>query len=368
MQTSFAAEPPHTLIVVFLRGAADGLNMVIPCEDDGYYRARPSLGVKKRDAVELDGFFRLHPRLAPLHALYAEGDLAILHGVGSEDTTRSHFEAQDLMERAGAGGGGWLARHLRHRHGETPGSLAAVAVGEVLPESLRGAPAATALQSLDAFSLGEGAAAFADDIARLYAREAGMLGDSARETLEALRRIEDLRAKPYVPAAEYPATEFGRGLRMIAQLAKSGLGLEAAAIDLDGWDSHFAQDTLMNPLMEQLAAGLVALRRDLGAAMGRTTIVAMTEFGRRVAENSAFGTDHGRASVLFAMGGGIRGGRVIAKWPGLSSGILEGPGDLPVQTNYRDMLASVIARHGGGGHLDRVFPGYALAPVDLYGA
>lgn len=368
MQTWFSKEHDgqHTLVVVFLRGAADGLNMVIPAEDDGYYRARPTLAVSKSDSLALGGIFRLHPRLAPLERLFHSGDLAILHGVGSEDETRSHFEAQDLMERAGMGGGGWLARHLRHRPGPQGRSLSAVAIGESLPESLRGAPSATALESLDAFSLGADADQFAREIAGLYAGETGLLGDSARETLSALSRIEDLRRKPYRRDAQYPDSSFGNSLKLVAQLVKSGLGLEAASVDLDGWDSHFAQAALMNPLMESLSGGLAAFHQDLGKHLEHTSVVVMTEFGRRVAENSAFGTDHGRASVMLAMGGGIRGGRVIAKWPGLESGLLEGPGDLPVETNYRDVLASIIERHSSGAHLPKVFPGFALRPVELY--
>ncbi|MDX2175927.1 MAG: DUF1501 domain-containing protein [Candidatus Sumerlaeia bacterium] len=356
----------HTLVVVFLRGAADGLNMVVPVEDDGYHRARPTLAVRKRDALPLDGFFGLNHALAELLPLYREGELAVLHGVGSEDGTRSHFEAQDLMERAGQGGGGWLARHLRRRPGPRGGALSAVAVGEMLPECLRGAPSATALDSLEAFSLGDGGAAFTTGIADLYAREQGHLGDAARDTLRSLARIDDLRSASYTPAAEYPTEPFAQGLKLVARLVKARLGLEAAAVDLDGWDTHFAQDSLMPSLMRRLAEGVAAFRRDLGGDFARVSLVVMTEFGRRVAENSALGTDHGRASIMLAAGGGIRGGRVMAEWRGLESGLLEGPGDLPVATDYRDVLAPVLARHWGAGHLPEVFPGHAPAPVALY--
>ena len=133
--------------------------------------------------------------------------------------------------------------------------------------------------------------------------------------------------------------DFGNALQQTAMLIKARVGLEAATIDLGGWDSHLAQQTMLEPLMDRLARALRAFHRDLGVAISRTTIVVMTEFGRRVAENSSFGTDHGRGSVMFALGGGVRGGRVLGEWPGLGSDVLDGPGDLPVRTNYRNVLA-----------------------------
>lgn len=362
------SDDQRCLVVVFLRGAADGLNMVMPVEDDEYYRARPTIGIAKRDALKLDGFFGLNPRLASLKRFFDAGDLAILHAVGSEDETRSHFEAQDLMEHGGSGGGGWLARHLRYREGGTQASLSAVAISDALPECLRGAPSATALRSLDTFSLGEEGGTYAAALGTLYGRETGMLGTAARETLAALDRIDAIRKRPYVAAGgvAYGDDDFARGLRQIAQLIKGRIGLAAASIDLDGWDSHFAQSTLMDPLMDRLARGLAAFHADLGAAMKNTTVVVMTEFGRRLAENSALGTDHGRASIMLAMGGGVRGGKVIASWPGLQRGLLEGPGDLHVSTNFRNVLAPILARHGSAGVLDRVFPGFAMRPVELF--
>lgn len=364
-----SGDDPRALVVVFLRGGADGLTLVPPMGDDDYHRLRPRLGVGERDGVRLDGLFGFHPHLAPLAPFFRSGDLAIVHAVGSEDDSRSHFEAQDFMEHGGLAAGGWLGRFLRYRRGSLAGALSAVAVGTELPESLRGAPAASVLRSVDEFALGDNAGAVLRQLAGLYGACDDALGAAGRDTLDALRRLERLRATPYVPAggATYPDDDFGRGLLQIARLIKARVGLEAASVDLGGWDSHVAQQTLIEPLMSRLAAGLAAFHRDLGPMMETTTVIVMTEFGRRVGENASLGTDHGRASAMMVLGGGVVGGRVLGEWPGLAADRLDGPGDLPVVTNYRDVLAPILRRHSPDAELRRVFPGYTLAPVPLYG-
>nr|MDQ3623777.1 DUF1501 domain-containing protein [Verrucomicrobiota bacterium] len=319
--------------------------------------------------VPLDGFFGLHPLLKDLEPAWKEGELAIVHGAGSEDVTRSHFEAQDLMEHGGIAAGGWLGRFLRGRPPGMSGALACVAVGKTLPECLLGAPTATVMQSLDAFSLGASAPELRHALQTLYALEQDHLGAAARDTFDALTRIDAMRSTPYQPdhGAVYGTDAFSEGLRQIARLIKSNVGLEAASIDLDGWDSHFTQGTVIEPRLGWLGQGLAAFRRDLGARMRSTTLVVMTEFGRRVAENASFGTDHGRGSVMFVLGGGVRGGRVHGPWRGLQHDFLEGPGDLPVVNNYRDVLAPVLLRHGATAEsLIRVFPNFALQPLPLY--
>jgi uncharacterized protein (DUF1501 family) len=359
----------QALVVVFLRGGADGLNMVAPLEDDGYYRSRPRIAITKPNCVALDGFYGLNPLLADLKTAYSDGALGIVHAAGSEDDTRSHFEAQDLMEHGGVVGGGWLGRFLRARNAGTSGPLSAVALSRKVPESLRGSPATTVFSSLDDFTLGANHERLMASLARLYQAQPGDLGAVGNSTLEAVRRIEALRKASYKPAygASYGDDEFSRGLLQIARLIKSRVGLEAASIDLNGWDSHFGQSAVMDPLMTRLAKGLGAFYRDMGSELDSTTLVVMTEFGRRVAENSAFGTDHGRGSIMFVMGGGIKGGQVFGKWPGLTQDVLEGPGDLPVVTNYRSVLAPILQRHGSGDTLDKVFPSFELQPLHLYG-
>lgn len=366
----------RTLVIVFLRGAADGLTLVAPVEDDNYHRFRPRLAVKKADAVPLDGFFGFHPTLRPLEAAWKDGDLAIVHGVGGESDSRSHFEAQDLMEHGGVAAGGWLGRFLR-ACGPAAGPLSAVALAPTLPELLSGAPSAAAFQSLREFGVGKIDEAFPRELRRLYERANPALRTAAANTFEAIRRIENIKADsaPENGAIYAENDVFAQGLRQVAQLIRADVGLDAASVDLNGWDSHFTQQTLIEPLMARLAGGLAAFRQDLGTRMASTTVVVMTEFGRRVAENSAFGTDHGRGSTMFVMGGGVRGGRVWGGpmergpggWPGLKAEMLEGPGDLPVWNNYRDVLAPVLARHGAPqGALSEIFPDYTLKPGDLY--
>lgn len=363
----------RTLIVVFQRGGADGLALVPPIEDDHYYRARPRLGIKKADAVRLDERFGLHPNMRPLEAAWKEGDLAIVHACGSEDGTRSHFEAQDFMEHGGLAAGGWLGRFLRTRP-TLSGALACVAVGKALPECLLGAPSVTVMQSLNDFSLGNKSAGVRAQLERLYAMESGQLGTAARDTFDAIQRIDAMRAEKYTPAngATYATDDFSTGLQQLAQLIKADVGLEAASIDLEGWDSHFTQETLVNPLSTRLANGLAAFRQDLGERMKTVTIVVMTEFGRTVQENSAFGTDHGRGGAMFVLGGGVKGGRFHGEWRGLGQleprGVSSSYEDLPVLNNYRNVLAPILLRHGGqAGDFGKVFPDFSLAPLPLYG-
>jgi uncharacterized protein (DUF1501 family) len=367
---STARDDKRTLVVVFLRGAADGLTLVAPIEDDDYHRFRPRLAVKKSDAVRLDGTFGLHPNLRPLEAAWKDGDLAIIHAAGGESDTRSHFEAQDLMEHGGIAAGGWLGRFLRSR-GPSQSPLGAVALAPTLPEVLSGAPSAAAFQSLDEFGFGKsGGADFNRELRRLYEQETEALHNAAVNTFEAMRRIEsiDRKAAPDHGATYDEKDDFARGLRQVAQLIKADVGLDVASVDLGGWDTHFTQLSSIEPLMRRLSAGLAAFRQDLGPRMARTTVFVMTEFGRTVQENSAFGTDHGRGTAMFVLGGGVQGGKVHGQWRGLAE--LEKRGgsdvyeDLPVLNNYRDILAPVLLRHGAPAeNLSRIFPSYTLSPL-----
>lgn len=361
-------EQPHALVVVFLRGGADGLNMVVPVEDDDYHRARPTIGIAKKETIDLDGFFALNPAMSPLYEPYAEGSLAIIHGAGSEDQTRSHFEAQDSMEHGGKVGGGWLGRYLRYSPNTVGGPLSAVALGKAKPICLWGAPSSVTMESFEHFGIGDTPPEFLTELATLYALEQNSLGAAGNDALLAMDRIESLRTADYVPAsgAVYPDGAFGLGMRQIAQMLKTKVGLEAAFIDLGGWDSHLGTSTLMDPLMRQLAQGVAAFHKDLGKRMQQVTVVVMTEFGRRVYQNVSFGTDHGRGGVMFVLGGGVAGGKVYHQWKGLDEDALEGPGDLPVVYNYRDVLAPILQRHGGISDMSRIFPEYQTEPLSLY--
>jgi uncharacterized protein (DUF1501 family) len=369
---------PRTLVVLFLRGGLDGLSAVPPVFDDDYLRARPALGVRRPKPGDasgpamLDDRFALSADLAALLPLYRDGRLAVVHAVGSDDDTLSHFEAQDQMEhgasRARPLGGGWLGRWLRARGESDP--LAAVAFGEKLPESLRGAPAACAVESIDDISVSTttgDADGFASAIRALHScgGDAGaatsLVCGAARDSLALLARVAELREEKTTGGA-YPRTDLGRALSQIALLVKKDVGLRVAAVDHGGFDTHFGQGVALPPKLVEFAEALAAFDVDLGASRDRVTTVCMTEFGRRVDENASLGTDHGRASCAFVAGGGVAGGRVVGRWPGLSDADVEAPGNLRVTTDYRDLLWETLANRFGAERPDSVFPGLVPSP------
>lgn len=360
-------------VCVFLRGGMDGLNVVVPYGDPDYYRQRPTLGIAEPGrrgsnpearAIDLDGFFGLHPNVKPLQAAYQAGDLAIVQAIGTPDKTRSHFEAMETMERGVDDGStastGWLGRHLGAIQSSNRSPMRAIALGDVLPQSLQGAIGATAVNSLDDFRLVEPAGwngRFHATVTALYGDDDTSVGHAGVETLGLLKTMSSLNTRTYAPAngAKYPGGDFGSGLKQIAQLIKAEVGLEVACLDLGGWDSHVGQFALMGYLMPQLGEGLAAFHADLGEGMKRVTLVAMSEFGRRAYENTSLGTDHGRATCMFVLGGGINGGRVIRKWPGLAADLLE-EGDLRVTMDYRDVLGEIVRNRMKNPRPETVFP------------
>lgn len=366
----------RTLVVVFLRGGLDGLGAVVPYEDDDYHRARPVLREGRPGdggPARLDDRFALHAGLAALRPLWDGGRLAILHAIGSDDSTRSHFEAQDQMERGASEtrplAGGWIARWLRAAGEE--GALAAVAFGDHLPESLRGATSACAVSSLADLDVatrtgdGEG---FAAALASLHADggppATALLRRRGRDALSLLDRVEGLRREASL-ADGFPDTAIGRSLGQVVHLVHAGVGLRAAAVDHGGFDTHVGQALTLASELRELAEGLAAFDRALGDARDRVTTVCVTEFGRTLSENSSFGTDHGGASCAFVLGGGVRGGRVVADWPGLDDASLREERDLRVTTDYRDLLAEVLVRRFGLGDPAAVFPGHAARPLGV---
>jgi len=380
--------PPHvgpkgdTLVVVFLRGGADGLNIVVPHGDDAYYAHRPTIAIPRPDdrkaehrALDLDGFFGLHPALAPLADLYRAGLAAFIHATGAPDETRSHFEAMAFMERGAVATGeysGWLARHLSTLDTGNPSVLRAVAVGEILQASLTGAVSATALQSIADYHLNgrpEARDSMKALLGSLYEQGESLTAATASQTLESLRVLEKVWQQAYHPAGRaYPQTGFGEGMKMIAQLVKARVGVESACIDLGGWDTHAAQGTgegMMAKTLQELGTGLAAFVEDMGTEMGDVTVVVMSEFGRRVQENGALGTDHGHGNMMMVLGGGINGGKVYARWPGLAVEQLTGPGDLVLTTDYRDVLGEVIRMRLRNPRVGDIFPDYAFNEVGI---
>jgi uncharacterized protein (DUF1501 family) len=382
----------RTLVRVFLRGGADTLNLIAPYGDDRYYKLRPTISIPppngndeaKDAAIRLDDFYAFHPRLRPLLPLFKEGRLGIVQGVGSDNTSGSHFEAQDQMERGESQGrslvGGWLGRHLRSRAGRQMTPLSAVAIGPTIPESLRGAPSASALRSLDEIQIktpSDDPRAVAKALAAMYGAEVGLLAAPGRATLDLLDRVEALQGKPYNAEnnAVYPEDDFGAGLREVARLIKARVGLEAACVDLGGWDTHFFQgstDGLQAEQIDLLARGLAAFDADLKRERDRVTVIVMTEFGRRVYENGSLGTDHGRGFAMMAIGARINGGKIHGAKPDLSAPGLSldaedllGPDGLKVTCDYRSALAEVLAGAMGNQNIERVFPVFKPQPVGL---
>ena len=363
------------LVCVFMRGAADGLNLVTPHGDKDYYAARAALALTQPNAsnnqaiIDLDGFFGLHPALRPFKEIYDAGQLAIVHAVGSPDPTHSHFDAMDFMERGTPGDKaiptGWIGRHLQMVATSNASPFRAVGMGTVLQQSLRGPISATALQSVADFHLQgdqKKVQALQNAIASLYEGD-GFIETNGQQTLQAMNDLAKITSSNYTPAnsAKYPESPFGKSMLSIAQLIKSGLGVEVACADLGGWDTHVQQggaEGQMARLIDELAQSLAAFYADMRDEMKRITLVTMTEFGRRVQENSNRGTDHGHGSVMFVMGGGIKGGKVYGEWPGLSKDNLYGPGDLAISTDFRDVLGEITQKRLLNTNLASVFPNY----------
>ncbi len=372
-----------TRVVVFRRGAADGLNMVIPPADEDYHRLRPSLRLPRPDdpraaddrrAIDLEGFFGFHPALRPLLPAWGAGQLACIQACGAPDESRSHFKAMELMERGvseeSGPSTGWIGRHLASLNTNNPSPLRAIGLGEQIPRSLYGPIPASSLRSIADFHLGDSksAQALASALSVLYAgdKDLCVTGQETLQIMETLGKLDPIHYSS--SGSAYPESDFGRGLQQIAMLIKAEVGLETAAIDLGGWDTHFAQgvqDGQMARLMEDLSAGLAAFHSDLEKHMSGITLVVMTEFGRRAYENASLGTDHGHGGLMFVLGGSVNGGQVITRWPGLEKENLVGPGDLAVTIDYRDVLSEILSKRLNSTALPDIFPGYEPKPVGI---
>jgi len=375
---------PHetALLLVFLRGGADGLALVPPHADERLYELRPSLadprpGKGDKSVIDLDGRFGFAPSLAALEPVFAARELAVVHAVGTDDRTRSHFEAQDRLElsgeSAGQAAGGFLARHLSTRPGPRAGTLAAVALGARAPESLRGV-ACTAVERSADLGLSMGGP-IAEALSNLYASErkgslplASDLGDAAIHALEVSDRLADLAHSNGPRAERYPKTRLGADLAEAAFLLRHRreLGVEVVTVDHQGYDTHFGQGTMLASTSKDLADSLAGLRADLDGELANVIVVVMTEFGRRAYENVSLGTDHGRASVMLLMGGAVAGGRVLGDFPGLDEAALEPPGDLTVTTDVRSVLAEVLETALENPRTDEVFPGAPKKRLGLF--
>ncbi|MFN7947063.1 MAG: DUF1501 domain-containing protein [Blastocatellia bacterium] len=375
------------LVAIFQRGAADGLNVVVPYGEQAYYDLRPNIAVprpksgEQTAAIDLDGFFALHPALAPFKPIWDARQMAVIHAVGSPDNTRSHFDAQDYMESGTPGvkstGDGWLNRYLQSRPDAKATPFRAVAMGPNMPRAMQGRAPALAINNLNEFGIrggqtGGGLSA-QSGFEALYdqAVDASLRG-TGRETFEAVKLLKRVNPGQYQPApgATYPRGQFGDRLRQIAQLIKSDIGLEIAFADTGGWDTHTNQGSSQGQLaarLAELSQGIAALYTDLGERAGDVVILTMTEFGRTARENGNRGTDHGHASCMFVIGGEVRGGQVYGKWPGLKSDQLYEGRDLNLTTDFRDVFGEIAARHLGATNLNTIFPGYQISEAKFRG-
>ncbi len=373
-----AATPNRRMVVIFQRGAADGLNVVVPYREKNYYAMRPNIAIPQNQVIDLDGFFGLHPSLTNFKPLYDAGHLAIVHATGSPDMSRSHFDAQDFMESGTPGlkstEDGWLNRALQaedenRRRQET--AFRALALGPQVPRTLAGKVPAIALNNVNNFSVaGRGPAP--SPAASAFEAMYGGSGDhifhaAGEETFEAVKMLRAANPAQYQPApgVEYPNSEFGNRMKQVAQLLKSNLGVEAAFTDIGGWDTHQNQGSVDGQLSQRLrdfSASIAAFWRDMGNGAENVTLVTMSEFGRTARENGTGGTDHGHANAMFVLGGNVKGGKVYGKWPGLDNHQLNEGRDLALTTDYRQVLGEVVSKTIGANDLDLVFPGARIGP------
>jgi uncharacterized protein (DUF1501 family) len=394
-RAAFAMDQPgrkKILVAIFQRGAADGLNMVVPFGEKNYYALRPSIAIPEPStrsdggpsALDLDGFFGLHPSLASLKPLFDARHLAIVHAAGSPDSTRSHFDAQDYMETATPGvrstPDGWLNRYLQAAPPADASPFRAVAFAASTPRTMMGPAACLCTQDLQGFHLAGKAnpqvravRVIENAFEEMYASAPDqLLSGTARETFEAISTLQRIQIGDYRPdnGAEYPRGPLGRSLQQIAQLIKSDAGLEVAFAEVGGWDHHVNEGGVNGQLaarLQDFGDSLAAFYSDMGDRMADITVLTMSEFGRTARENGNRGTDHGHANAMFVLGGPVKGGKVYGEWPGLNDHQLHEERDLALTTDFRDVFAEVAMRHLGVEDASRIFPGYAVSPARFRG-
>ncbi|HEX4899205.1 MAG TPA: DUF1501 domain-containing protein [Pyrinomonadaceae bacterium] len=368
-----------TLIAIFQRGAVDGLNMIVPYGERNYYELRPSIAIPKpaagnaEAALDLDGFFGLHPAMASLKPFWERKQLAIVHASGSPDNTRSHFDAQDYMESATPGRkgtpDGWLNRYLQSKTDSHRSLFRAVSMTQTMPRILQGSAPTLAISNLNDFAIraGRSSANVQGGFEAIYEQTVNdVLGGTGKETFAAVNYLKQVNPGQYQPenGAVYPRTAFGNSLFQIGQLLKAQVGLEVAFTDIGGWDTHVNQGNARGQLalrLQDLSNGIAALATDLGKRMDDVVILTMSEFGRTVRENGNRGTDHGHANAMLMIGNNVQGGKIHGAWPGLENDQLYEGRDLALTTDFRDVFAEVAKKHLGTKNLQAVFPGYSIS-------
>lgn len=373
------------LITIFQRGAVDGLNMVVPHGESEYYNLRNTIAVPKPNqtdgAVNLDGYFGLHPSLKPLESFWQSKQLAIVHSVGSPDNSRSHFDAQDYMESGTPGNkgtkDGWLNRVLQETKTDKDSPFRAVSMTQQLPRSLYGRAPSIAMSNLSDFAINAGiyTQSVQGGFEGIYQQVSkDSLNETGKETFEAVNFLKRANPSQYKPenGARYPNIPFAQSLLQIAQLIKANVGLEVAFTDTPGlnWDTHAneggARGQIAN-LLNGFGQSIAAFATDLGKRMDDVIILTMSEFGRTARENGTRGTDHGHANAMFILGNSVKGGKVYGDWKGLSSDNLYEGRDLAVTTDFRDVLGEVASKHLGNKNLEKVFPNYSANAKNFRG-
>jgi uncharacterized protein (DUF1501 family) len=322
-------------------------------------------------AIDLDGFFGLHPSMTAFKPLWDQKHLAIVHAAGSPDNTRSHFDAQDYMESGTPGvkstEDGWLNRAIAGVKEPDASPFRAVAMGGALPRTLAGSVPAVAMSDIRGFAVGgrgDGANVASNTFEAMYEKSVdSVLHGTGNETFEAVKMLKSADPEKYAPAAgaSYPRGRFGDSLRQVAQLVKANLGVEVAFADIGGWDHHVNEGSTQGQianLTREFSESIAAFWTDLGDLGENTVIVTMSEFGRTAHENGNRGTDHGHANVMFVLGGPVKGGKMYGRWPGLQPGQLYEGRDLAVTTDFRQVLSEAVANHLGNQQLAKVFPGF----------
>src|SRR6202047_944825 len=371
------------LVVLFQRGAADGLHIVVPFAGPNCYCLRPPMAIPRRrrgvggePPSDLDGYVGLHPSRAPLEPLFHKNQLAIVHAAGSPDPTRSHFDAQDFMESGTPGlkstEDGWLNRALETVPEENASPFRAVAMGPNLPRMLHGGAPAIALPDLKQFKVmaqspGTGQMVEGGFEAMYSQTVDHALHGTGTETFEAIDLLRKADPAKYQPenGAQYPVSRLGQSLQQIGQLLKANIGVEVLFVDCGGWDNHVneggVQGQLSN-LLKDLGQGLAAFHQDMGDRMQDIVVVTMSEFGRTAKENGNRGTEHGHATCMFVMGGDVKGGRVYGASPGLADHQLNEGRDLALTTDFRLVLSEILTKHSSVLDLNAVFPGFENDP------
>ena len=385
----YAADTPlgsgkKRLVVLFQRGAADGLNIVVPHAEHAYYSMRPSIAIPRPrntadSVIDLDGFFGLHPSMSVFKPLWDQKHLAIVHAAGSPDNTRSHFDAQDYMESGTPGvkstEDGWLNRAMAGMQDPKASPFRAVAMGGSVPRTLAGTVPAIAMSDIRNFGVGgggggggRGAQIASNSFEAMYADSVDtVLHGTGNETFEAVKMLRSADPAKYMPApgANYPRGRFGDSLRQVAQLIKANLGVQVAFADIGGWDHHVNEGSVQGQIANitrDFSQSIAAFWTDLGDLGEDTVVVTMSEFGRTARENGNRGTDHGHANVMFVLGGPVRGGKVYGRWPGLAPEHLYEGRDLAVTTDFRQVLSEAVSRHLGCDDVEKVFPGFTRVP------